>query len=869
MDTDFKDKIVLYDDGGESFSFPKECDLYGIMDCIEQNLKIEIPTMVIDLEYFIVAVIYHKKNKFFELLNSCLMTSSIEALYNACMQFVYSKALSAIKPNRTPKLSKKLLSIMKIAESEAGKVDMPLDSGFVFLAIMSDENDDSNNKIKTLFNKSGLTYDTIKNKILTKNHSLFDDTMMPMMPPFSGPTTIVASSPEEVTEILSRLRGDIDKNDNKKKQKHTYISEYCINLNELALNGKITELVGREREVNELIRVLCRKKKNNVILVGGEGVGKTAIAESIALKIVRGEVPSVLWDKTLVSLDMTSLMAGTTLRGMLEERVKGIMDEIKASGSHILMMDNIGAILADKGKNDFEISAMLSQGLENGDMQVIGTSDFASYRKTFDKDPSLARRFQKIIVEAPTIDESRNILFGIKKSYEDFFNIKYTDEAIEGSIKLANKYITDRNLPDSAIDVIDEAGALIGTIAEPAEFQEYQNNIIKTSLKIKEFESNKQFSDADIAKAELKNITKAFKTFKNRYKKERSENIPTVTIDDIMDIVSKKTNIPITNLNADDKEKLSHMNDRLKSEIIGQDDAIDSVCKALKRNRLGLHKSGCMYSSIIIGKTGTGKTLLAKKLAKELFGDESSVIRFDMSEFSDKVSVNKLIGSNPGYVGYEEGGQLTEKIKNRKYCVLLLDEIEKADPEIYNIFLQVLDEGFLTDNSGQKIDFKNVIVLFTSNVGAKTASDFANGIGFNEDKNANSKKILLSQLKKRFPPEFLNRIDDVIYFNTLTNENLKDIIKLELNKFENRLSDIGYSCTYGNDVIDFILDTIKDESDYGARPIIRSIQDNIENVITDKLIENEYKNGHCFNLCVLNNNIEVVENKKSNAKNVA
>ena len=326
------------------------------------------------------------------------------------------------------------------------------------------------------------------------------------------------------------------------------------------------------------------------------------------------------------------------------------------------------------------------------------------------------------------------------------------------------------------------------------------------------------------------------------------ENPPIITKTDILSIVSVKTNIPVSNLSSDDKKKLIDLNERLKSEVVGQDEAIDTICKALKRNRIGLRKNGCMYSALEIGKTGIGKTLIAKKLAKELFGNENALVRFDMSEFSDKVAVNKLIGSNPGYVGYEEGGQLTEAIKNKKHCVLLLDEIEKADPEIYNVFLQVLDEGFLTDNSGMKVDFKNVIVIFTSNIGAKSANDFGKGIGFNEDRDANTKRSLLKELKNKFPPEFLNRLDDVIYFNNLTTEDLKKIIRIEIGKFEKNLNELGFALEYDDSVVEYILEIIKDDKDYGARPIMRAIQDTIEAEITDALLTNEFESGHKFEI---------------------
>ena len=545
---------------------------------------------------------------------------------------------------------------------------------------------------------------------------------------------------------------------------------------------------------------------------------------------------------------MTALMAVTTLRGMFEERVKGILDEIKADPSFILFMDNIGAILADKGKNDYEISAMLSRSLENGEIQVIGTSDFASYRKTFDKDPSLARRFQKIVVEAPTVNESLEILNGLKSTYEDFHHVSYDDDAITACVHLADRYIPERNLPDSAIEILDEIGSMKGTIQESDELKDFRDEIKLLEAKIKGYTNEQKFDDVDFYQKELKNVKKKYNSAKKEFEQNRIDNPVRITKDDILEIVSIKTNIPVSNLTADDKKKLANMNERIKSHVIGQDDAIDTICKALKRNRIGLHNGGCMYSAIMQGPTGAGKTLTAKQLAKELFGDEKALVRFDMSEFSDKVAVNKLIGSNPGYVGYEEGGQLTETIKNKKHCVLLLDEIEKADPEIYNIFLQVLDEGFLTDNSGMKVDFKNVIVLFTSNIGAKAASDFGRGIGFNENEDVNKKRILLKQLRNKFPPEFLNRLDDVIYFNSLNNDNLKEVIKIEIEKLNKRVNNIGYKIEYDENVLDFILEKIKDDSEFGARPIMRAIQDNIEDKITDALLERDYEQGYIFKI---------------------
>lgn len=854
-------------------------ELKKVLSFIEDTLVKDFPTPIITADYFIFAILDQKDSFAYNRLDENLTGVSLDAIHDSFYKHLQMRALTAMRPGREVKYDAYLNERFDKADDIRKSLNAEkITSEHVLLSILGD----GKNKITDIFRVVGLTYTILYEKVNdaqngngnkdynkqgkkvdeekskdpkeTKYIQKFDPGMQ-----IPNGTIINISGDGDPNEILKSMFGGglpvggnspfSPSNRRNREQKEPNIKTYCTNLNELAENGEIDPLVGRDREIQEIIRVLGRRRKNNVILIGGEGVGKTAIGENIAYKIVNGDVPPFLMNKKVISLDMTALIAGTTLRGMFEERVKGVLDEIKADGNYILFIDNIGAVLADKGKGDFDISSMLSHALENGEAQVIGTSDFKSYRTTFDKDPSLSRRFQKVIVEAPSIDDSKDVLFGLRPYYEEYHNVKFTDDAIVACVELANRYISERNLPDSAIDVLDEAGSYVSTsFNDTPEIREKKKRIRDLKKEAKKLRREDNMAESDAKMEESKKLTVELNSTLDKINKDRKEHTPEIDKDTILHIISMKTGIPVDNLSADDKKKLAHIDERLKKDVIGQDEAIDTITRALKRNRIGLHTGKCMYSMIAIGKSGVGKTLIAKKLAKEMFGDEKALVRFDMSEYPDKSAVNKLIGSNPGYVGYEEGGQLTETIKNKKHCVLLLDEIEKADPEIYNIFLQVLDEGFLTDNSGMKVDFRNVIVIFTSNVGTKAASDFGKGIGFNENIDENSKRILLKQLKNKFPPEFLNRLDSIIYFNNLNDEDLKKIIKIEIAELEGKVKEIGYEVSYDENVVDFILDIVKDQREFGARPIKRAIQDEIEDKITDLLLEREYESGYVFKI---------------------
>lgn len=822
----------------------------------------ELPAIILTPEYFFLSVLETQSSDAYRTLSSLIQYNTLEAIEASIVSYLSSKALNAVKPTRELKYDEKLSSFLTNSEIECHSLnDKMISSDHIMMAILHDMSED--NRVRKIINAKKIDYNkyvsTIKElrnkpkeeeqkqespgKVFQIDLSKFPNGQELMEKLMRGEIT-----PEDVLKMQAEMQENENSNKPKTKSKTPCIDTFCTNLNVLAENDKIDKVIGRDKETEEIIRILGRRKKNNAILVGSEGVGKTTIAENLATKIVSENVPSFLLNKIVISLDVTALQAGTTLRGQFEERVKNLLNEIKTSGNYILFIDNIGNVFSEK-KNEYDISGMISHSLETGELQVIGTADYKSFRKTFDKDPALARRFQKIIVDTPTVDEALDVVNGIKHYYEDFHHVEYTDDAINSCVRLTNRYIPERNLPDSAIDVLDEAGSIIGTSADSnldvIKLRKELNNI---KFEINKEKGNENYKRVDELERIEKSLNKQIKEKTEKHKENRIKHPEVIDENVILELISKKTKIPVNKLTADDKKRLANINERLKEEVIGQDDAINTICKALKRNRIGLTNSRCLYSALCIGKTGVGKTLIAKKLAKEMFGTEEAIIRFDMSEYHDKTAVNKLIGSNPGYVGYEDGGLLTEAVKNKKYCVLLLDEIEKADPEVYNIFLQVLDEGFLTDNSGMRVDFKNVIVLFTSNVGTKAAADFGKGIGFDTNGDDNTKKILLKELKNKFPPEFINRLTNVIYFNNLTDDNLRDIIKLEISKFDKRLNGIGYKAKYDDYVVDYLLNIVKEEKEYGARPIARAIQDEIEDRITDLLLENEYEKDYEFSI---------------------
>lgn len=820
-------------------------ELESVFSFMKTTLAREHPNLKLSINYFILAILEHRTSIAYNILSDCISTTTFGTIHDSYYQMVKDKSLLAIKPNREITFDDSVNRIIDLAEKEREKSgDAVISSAHMVLAILSDENDDI--KTKKVFKAAGLNYLIFSNKLLDEKLSEIPEVE----------TTNDESSIEETPKKKNsdnKTQKD-DKNDrvssfgfssfldtDRTNSSVHYINQYCINLNKRANKGEIEPITGREKEIKEIIRVLGRKKKNNAILVGEEGVGKTAVCENLACLIEENNVPRFLLKKQIVALDMMSMIAGTQWRGMLEERIKGLIKELEDNPNYILFIDDIESIFSGrKSSSDVDMATVFGNAFASGKIQAIATTTFKGYKKTFDDSPTLANKFNKIIIDIPNKTDAVTMLCNSKKQYEKFHSVKIGNDIIKLCVDLASKYMTDKNLPDSAIDIIDEVGASISSMVnEPEKIQDLKNTIKRIKKEIKQaIKSDNQEKIDELTEKEHQTKLELIEIEK-QYQKDFA-NRPEITEDMVYQVVSEQTDIPLTKLSVDDKKALIGINDILKQSIIGQDEAIDVVSRVIKRNRVGITNGRTMANLFFIGGTGCGKTLLAKKLAQEIFGDEKYLVRFDMSEYSDKSSVSKLIGSSPGLVGYENGGLLTEAIKHKKHCVLLLDEIEKADPDVYNIFLQLFDEGHLTDNTGQRIDFKNVIIIMTSNIGVRSANDFGSGIGFNANVDKNKKDILKKELNKQFPPEFLNRIDDIVYFNELNNDNIKNIIKLELGKLNKRIKDIGYSIKYSDSTVDYLFTIVKNEKKFGARPVIRTIQDEIENVITDLILENDY-----------------------------
>jgi ATP-dependent Clp protease ATP-binding subunit ClpC len=615
--------------------------------------------------------------------------------------------------------------------------------------------------------------------------------------------------------------------------------------------GKLDPIVGREKEIERVAQILSRRKKNNPILIGEPGVGKTAIAEGLALRIIQKKVSRILFGKRVVTLDLASLVAGTKYRGQFEERMKAVMSEIEKNPEVVLFIDEIHTIVGAGGASgSLDAANMFKPALARGDIQCIGATTLDEYRQYIEKDGALARRFQMVMVEATSIDETIEILHNIKDKYEEHHNVQYSEEAITTAVKYSERYITDRFLPDKAIDVIDEVGARvhINNINVPKEIIALEEQVDEIKEEKNKVVKRQRYEEAAQLRDKEKKLLEQLETAKNAWEEESKSLRHMVTEDHVAEVIAMMTGIPVQKVNMKESEKILKMDVALKGRIIGQDSAVAKLTKAIQRTRVGLKDPNKPIGSFIfLGPTGVGKTELAKTLTEYLFASKDSLIRIDMSEYMEKFSISRLVGAPPGYVGYEEGGQLTEKVRRKPYSVILLDEIEKAHPDVFNILLQVLDDGILTDSLGRKVDFRNTIIIMTSNIGVRNLKDFGTGIGFATQNRVDNKDELVKStiqnaLKKTFSPEFLNRLDDIIVFNSLTREDIHKIIEISLGRLFERINNIGFSIELTDKAKDFIAEKGFDEQ-YGARPLNRAIQKYVEDPLAEEILRGDLKEG--------------------------
>ena len=694
---------------------------------------------------------------------------------------------------------------------------------------------DNDNIASKAMAKFGMDYDSLRSSLEEYIKDPSDDIRM------EGPT-----SDDDDADDANFGAASQSKKPGESKSKTPVLDNFGRDLTKMAEDGKLDPIVGREKEIERVSQILSRRKKNNPILIGEPGVGKSAIAEGLALRIVQRKVSRVLFGKRVVTLDLASLVAGTKYRGQFEERMKAVMTELEKSPDVILFIDEIHTIIGAGGASgSLDASNMFKPALARGEIQCIGATTLDEYRQYIEKDGALERRFQKVLIEPATPEEAFQILNNIKSKYEDHHNVTYTEEALKACVTLTARYITDRHLPDKAIDALDEAGSRvhITNINVPQNVLDIEKKIDDIKEEKNRVVRSQKYEEAAKLRDVEKNLQNQLEAAKKAWEEETKNNRVVVTEDNVAEVVSMMSGIPVQRVNQNETNKLLLMGEEMKGKVIGQDQAVAKVVKAIQRNRAGLKDPNKPIGSFIfLGPTGVGKTQLAKILSKYLFDNDDALIRIDMSEYMEKFAVTRLIGAPPGYVGYEEGGQLTEKVRRRPYSVVLLDEIEKAHPDVFNMLLQVLDDGILTDSLGRKIDFKNTIIIMTSNIGARQLKDFGQGVGFGtsakkDSADDNSKGIVENALKKAFAPEFLNRIDDVIMFNSLEKQDIHKIIDIELAKLYGRLVSLGYNVQLTEEAKNFIEEKGYDIQ-YGARPLKRAIQKYVEDPLAEEIIKN-------------------------------
>jgi len=715
-----------------------------------------------------------------------------------------------------------------------------INTAHLLLCILRNENDPTTK----LLHKMKVDYDGVKEQFKSMITSDDDYTDSPTSESFPSDSDDTGDSKEGTFSSGTSQKGN-------KKSKTPVLDNFGRDLTRLAEENKLDPVVGREKEIERVSQILSRRKKNNPLLIGEPGVGKSAIAEGLALRIINKKVSRILYNKRVVTLDLASLVAGTKYRGQFEERMKAVMNELEKNDDVILFIDEIHTIVGAGGATgSLDASNMFKPALARGEIQCIGATTLDEYRQYIEKDGALERRFQKVMVEPTTVEETIEILRNIRGKYEDHHNVNYTEEALVACVKLTNRYMTDRFLPDKAIDAMDEAGSRVHIVnmdvpkqileleKQLEEVRELKNSVVK----------KQRYEEAAKLRDDEKRLEKDLSTAQEKWEEDSKLNRETVSEDNVADVVSMMSGIPVNKIAQTESNKLAELPQLIKNSVIGQDEAVAKVAKAIQRNRAGLKDPNKPIGSFIfLGQTGVGKTQLAKVLAKELFDSEDALVRIDMSEYMEKFAISRLVGAPPGYVGYEEGGQLTEKVRRKPYSVILLDEVEKAHPDVFNMMLQVLDDGFLTDSLGRKIDFRNTIIIMTSNIGARQLKDFGQGVGFGtsakkSQADTHQKSVIENALKKAFAPEFLNRIDDVIVFNPLEREHIHEIIEIELKKLYDRIADIGYHLTLTDKARDYIAEKGFDKQ-YGARPLKRAIQKYIEDALAEEIVNSKLNEG--------------------------
>ena len=667
---------------------------------------------------------------------------------------------------------------------------------------------------------------------------------------------------------MNDLMDDEDKMMSKKQKSGDtstpVLDNFSRDLNKLAEAGKLDPVIGRDREILRIAQILSRRKKNNPIILGEPGCGKTAIVEGLAMKIVNGDCPRNLLDKRLVNLDLTSVVAGTKYRGQFEERMKVIIEELQANPNIIVFIDEIHTLVGSgNSSGSMDGSNIFKPALARGELQVIGATTLDEFRKNIEKDGALERRFQKVIVDPSTVAETIQILMNVRDKYETYHKVTYSDEVIETCVKLADRYITDREFPDKAFDILDEVGARMQTeLKVPDAIEELKRKAAELKQQKLDVVKKQNYEQAAQLRDKEKKLLDKLDQEKQKFEEQMTKDKQKVGMDDVYDVVSNMTKIPVNKMSTDDTKALLNLDKHIVGTVIGQDAAVIKIAKSIKRNRLGIKDPNRPIGSFVfLGSTGVGKTHLAKQLAKEMFGSEDALIRVDMSEYQEKHTVSKLVGAPPGYVGYEEGGLLTEKVKNKPYSVILFDEVEKAHKDVFTILLQILDDGHVTDSLGRKINFKNTLIILTSNLGVKKLQDFGTGIGFSNNTYSNEeakKDILMKEMKNFFSPEFINRIDDTIVFNSLSQEDIKKITDIELKKLMKRLDEMKYKITYDESLLNYLSKIGYDEV-YGARPLKRAIQDKVEDLLSEEVLTDKIIVGKTYVIKVEDEVVKVVK----------